>query len=195
MEDYFQAKAQLFTAGARRARRGQPRRRVRPAARRGRRGPGHHLLRGRATRPPTGGPRTSSSAPTAASFTRRRAPTASSADAPGRRCPGRSTSPTPLAAIVALVAAGIDRCRPPPTASPRRRACPAGWSGSTRASRTSRVVDYAHKTGRRRVGAARAAPGHRGQAASSCSAAAATATGPSARRWAPPRPGSPTSPC
>ena len=83
--------------------------------------------------------------------------------------------------------------RPPPTASPPSPACRAGWSASTRASRTS----PSSTTPTRRTPSSRScAPCARSPRAgcTSSSAAAATATRPSAARWAPPPPASPTPP-
>ncbi len=144
MEDYFQAKAQLFTPHAQPGRRGQPRRRLRPAA--GRRMPASRSPPSppRATRTPTGAPRTSSSGPLGSRF-------------------------TALGPDAERIAAGLPAARPVQRRQRAGRARPP-WSppGSTRGTaadgvaavpgvpgRLERVdagqpylavVDYAHKT-------------------------------------------------
>ncbi len=105
MEDYFAAKATLFTPRLRRRGRGQPRRPVRPAARGGRADPDHHLLRGRERRRRTGGPRTSGCGADGSTF-RVIGPGGVEADA-SVTLPGPFNVANALGAIVALVEAGI----------------------------------------------------------------------------------------
>ena len=105
VEDYFAAKASLFTPERAPTRAGQRRRRARPTAGRG----GRRSRCGRSPRPaatPTGGPWTSSS-PRAARRSGGR-PRRHARSRPAYPCPATSTSPTPLAAIAACAEAGFD---------------------------------------------------------------------------------------
>ena len=133
IEDYFAAKAQLFTAALRRGRGGEHRRPARPRS-------WPRAPRSRSPRSPpraaarrTGGPRTSGPAPTAA-------PSGSSGPAAWRPtrprpCPARSTWPTRSAPSSAWSRPGSGWPRRWP-GWPPARACRAGWSG-WRPARTS----------------------------------------------------------
>ena len=139
VDDYFAAKAQLFD-GRCRGRGAQPRRPGADAAGQARpRSP----TRPPATRRPPGAPPTSP-ATASASASPRTARTGRGA-APAWRCPAGTTSPTRCWRIAC---AGRGRGRPGDRGRRRRRlprACPAGWSGSTRPAPVLGVVDYAHK--------------------------------------------------
>ena len=150
MEDYFAAKASLFTPAR--------------AAPRGRRASTTHWGRrlaaqaGRARSPrcqrTAGAPRTGGSRGRASSSTARR-PTSPCADPAGRSIDLRSPLPgefnvanTALAAVM-LLAGGAQRRR----AARRARRCRgarAGWSGSGTGRRPAGLVDYAHTPGRGR---------------------------------------------
>ena len=92
--------------------------------------------------PPTGAPPTSAPTPTAASTSRALTP---DGPVPVRlRLPGRVQRGQRAAR--ARAAWPRSACpRPSPRSGSPRSRCPAGCSGSTWASRSSRVVDYAHK--------------------------------------------------
>lgn len=97
-----------------------------------------------------------------------------------------------LAAIVSSPSPGSTR-RPPRTASPPYRACRAGWSAWTPDSRTSR---WSTTHTRRTPWSPCCGPCARSPRANctSSSAVAGTGTRPSGCPWAPPRPASPTPP-
>ena len=161
VEDYFAAKAALFTPERAAARPGQPRRRLRSAA--------------RSTRPRS---RCGPSRPSATTADWRAVdveparPTASTfaVDGPdGQRFPagvplaGDFNVANALCAIAALGEAGLDAERRRRRRSPAAPGCPAGWSGSTPARTSLVVVDYAHKPDAvdRRAGGAAAGDGGR----------------------------------
>ncbi len=130
LEDYFAAKARLFTPRVRRRGGGQPRRRLRAAARgRARRSRSPPSPRP-ATRTRTGGPRTCGSGADGSTF-RVIGPGGVEADALAG--PGRPVQRGQRAgAIVALVEAGIGLDDAVAGVSGPAPACPAGWSGSSR---------------------------------------------------------------
>ena len=139
MEDYFQAKARLFTP-ERPPRRGQPRRRVRPPARRGD-GPGRHLLRADAGRRLAG--RGRDSRPTGGHVHRRR-PRATLT--PRSPLPGAFNVANTLAAIAALARRAGSTRRRRRRASPPTRGVPGRLERvDARTAATLAVVDYAHK--------------------------------------------------
>ena len=143
MEDYFQAKAQLFTPRAQPRRRGQPRRRVRPPARRARpsvpvttfSAEGHPDADWRAEDVEVG--------PLGSTFTARRPQgRAVRAAAP---LPGPFNVANALAALTALAVAGLD----PQTAADGIAAVPGVPGRLERVDAGQQylaVVDYAHKT-------------------------------------------------
>ena len=145
MDDYFAAKAELFTP--RYARAGVVNiddARGRRARRRGA-DPGHHVLGGRAAAPPTGGPWTygrgadGSHVPGDRARRRRGRRRGGAARRVQRRQRARARSWRWSRPAWAW---------PPPwPASPPARACPAGWSGSSRGQDFTVLVDYAHKPG------------------------------------------------
>ena len=184
MEDYFQAKAQLFTRAAQPARRGQPRRRVRPPAGRGGRRSRSSPSPPRATRTPTGAPRTSRSARSARRSPlvgpkgeRVRAAVAAAGPVQRRQHPRRDRRPRRRRASTR---------RPPPTASPPCPGVPGRLERVDAGPAVPRGRRLRAQDRRRRVGPARPAQGHRGQAARRARLRRRPGPAPSAARWAPP---------
>ena len=178
IDDYFAAKASLFTPGLRPGRGGQPRRRARagcsPPPRRSRSPrtprPG--------TRPRTGAPPTCAAGADGSAF-RVIGPGGVEADA-SVALPGPFNVANALGAIVALVEAGVGIADGGGRRGRLPRACPAAWSGSRRArtspcSSTTRTSPARSRRCWTRCGRSRWATSR------SCWAAAATGTGPSAR--------------
>ena len=157
VEDYFRAKAALFTPERARRGAGQRRRRVRPpAGRRGRRSRCATFSTGRRRRRLARGRRRPGSA-TGSAFTvrrpgrragRRRVPAARRLQRRQRAGRGRRAAPRP-ASTRRAVAGGL---------AARRRGARAGWSGSTPGQDFLAVVDYAHKPDAVEAALAHAAP-------------------------------------
>ena len=158
VDDYFDAKASLFTPSApgsawststtSRGRRLLERAGV----------PVRDLLDRRAPTP-TGGSPTSSCAPTGAAFriTRPRR----SDVAAGCPLPGDFNVSNTLAAVAAAGEAGLRRRRRSPPASPRAAACPGRLERVDAGQDFVVVVDYAHKPDAVAAALAHAAPAHR----------------------------------
>ena len=185
MEDYFAAKASLFTPRAGPPRRRLRRRRGRGEARLGpgrrsrdhgldRRRPARRLARARRRALEAGLPVARVSGPGIADLELR------------SPLPGRFNLANALVALAVLVEAGLDARAGRDGAAPPRARCPAGWSGSARRAgrrcaagrRRLRALARRRRAGPRRA-ARRRAPA--GRPSSSCSAPAATATATSAR--------------
>ena len=133
VEDYFQAKAALFTPDAARLRRGQRRRRVRPPAGRARptvAGASPFVREADARRRLAGRGRRGS-ARRRARRSRSRRTRAGAVTRRRRRCRATSTWPTPWPPSSPLAEAGLDAAGRGRRRSRRPAACPAGWSGST----------------------------------------------------------------
>ena len=134
VEDYYRAKASLFTPERARLALVERRRRARPPAGGGGDDPGPHVLAPTGHATPTGGPRTSSCAPTARR-SRSSRPTARRLAGRAARSRVTSTSPTRSPRSPPRARPGWTP-RPSPPGSPAAAAYPAAWSGSTPA-RTS----------------------------------------------------------